>query len=91
METRSAYFLVEPPVCQCFCLKTIETVFSDLTSKPVAMIFSCLVSKLVATVFFGLTSKPMVTVSPGLASKPVVGFLVEPQNQCGGEFFLFGA
>jgi hypothetical protein len=25
-------------------------------------------------------------VSPGLASKPVVGFLVEPQNQCGGGF-----
>jgi hypothetical protein len=25
-------------------------------------------------------------VSPGLASKPVVGFLVEPQNQGGGEF-----
>jgi hypothetical protein len=27
-----------------------------------------------------------VMVSPGLASKPVVGFLVEPQNQCGGGF-----
>jgi hypothetical protein len=25
-------------------------------------------------------------VSPNLASKPVVGFLVEPQNQGGGEF-----
>jgi hypothetical protein len=77
-------------VCQWFCLKIIEIVFSDLTSKPVAMIFSGLVSKPVATVFFGLTSKPMMTVSPGLASKPVVGFLVEPQNQCGEEFFDLG-
>jgi hypothetical protein len=28
----------------------------------------------------------MVMVSPGLTSKLVVGFLVEPQNQGGGEF-----
>jgi hypothetical protein len=34
-----------------------------------------------------LTSKLAVTVSPGLALKPVEGFLVEPQNQGGGEFF----
>jgi hypothetical protein len=33
-----------------------------------------------------LTSKLVATVSSGLASKPVVGFLVEPQNQGGGEF-----
>jgi hypothetical protein len=32
----------------------------------------------------------MATVSPGLASKPVVSFLVEPQNQGGGEFFGLG-
>jgi hypothetical protein len=29
-------------------------------------------------------------VSPGLASKLVVGFLVEPQNQGGGGFFVLG-
>jgi hypothetical protein len=34
----------------------------------------------------GLTSKPAATVSSGLALKLVVGFLVEPQNQGGGEF-----
>jgi hypothetical protein len=39
------------------------------------------------TVFSSLTSKLVVTVSPDLASKPVVSFLVEPQNQSGGEFF----
>jgi hypothetical protein len=37
--------------------------------------------------FFGLVSKLVVTVFRGLASKLVVGFLVEPQNQGGGEFF----
>jgi hypothetical protein len=45
-----------------------------LTSKPAATVFASLASKLVKTVF------------SGLASKPVVGFLVEPQNQGGGEF-----
>jgi hypothetical protein len=39
-----------------------------------------------ATVFPSLASKLVVTVSPGLASKLLVGFLVEPQNQGGGEF-----
>jgi hypothetical protein len=57
-----------------------------LTSKPVATVFSSLASKLVATVSSDLASKPMTTVSLGLASKPVVSFLVEPQNQGGGEF-----
>jgi hypothetical protein len=33
-----------------------------------------------------LSSKLVATVSPGLASKSVVGFLVDPQNQGGGEF-----
>jgi hypothetical protein len=28
----------------------------------------------------------MAMISPDLASKPTVGFLVEPQNQGGGEF-----
>jgi hypothetical protein len=48
--------------------------FPDLASKPVP------------TVSNGLASKSAVTVTSGLASKPVVGFLVEPQNQCGGGF-----
>jgi hypothetical protein len=61
-------------------------VSSGLTSKPTAMIFADLASKTVATVFSILTSKLVSTVSPGLASKPAVGFLVEPQNQCGGGF-----
>jgi hypothetical protein len=38
------------------------------------------------TVFTSLASKLVATVSPGLASKLAVGFLVEPQNQGGGEF-----
>jgi hypothetical protein len=38
------------------------------------------------TVFASLTLKLVVTVSPNLASKPAVGFLVEPQNQCGRGF-----
>jgi hypothetical protein len=45
-------------VCQWFDLKTIETVFSDLTSKLVAVVFFCLASKSVATVFSDLASKP---------------------------------
>jgi hypothetical protein len=77
-------------------------VSSGLASKPAAAVSSGLVSKPAVIVFIGLTSKPMVTVfsslasklvatvSPGLASKPVVGFLVEPQNQGGEEFFGLG-
>jgi hypothetical protein len=42
--------------------------------------------KTTRTVFSSLASKLVATVSPGLASKPVVGFLIEPQNQGGGEF-----
>jgi hypothetical protein len=60
-------------VCEWFGLKITRTVFSGLASKSVA------------TVFSGLVSKPVATVSPDLASKPMVGFLVEPQNQGGGE------
>jgi hypothetical protein len=45
-----------------------------------------LASKPVATVFSSLTSKLVATVSPSLASTLAVGFLVEPQNQCGGGF-----
>jgi hypothetical protein len=65
-------------------------VFTGLTSKPVTTFSSGLTSKPVATVFSSLASKLVVTVSPGLASKPTVGFLVEPQNQGGGEFSDLG-
>jgi hypothetical protein len=85
-------------VCQWFGLKITRTVFTGLASKPVATVSSGLTSKPAMTVFAGLTSKPVatvfsslaskleVTVSPGLASKLVIGFLVHPQNQCGGGF-----
>jgi hypothetical protein len=59
--------------------------FVGLASKPAATVFTGLTSKPVATVFSSLTSKLVATVSPGLASKLMVGFLVEPQNQAGGE------
>jgi hypothetical protein len=55
-------------VCEWFDLKTTRTIFTGLTSKPVATVFSSLTSKLVATV------------SSGLASKSAVDFLFEPQN-----------
>jgi hypothetical protein len=61
-------------VCEWFGLKTTLTVFAGLALKPVATVFSSLASILVKTV------------SPYLASKPAVRFLVEPQNQGGGEF-----
>jgi hypothetical protein len=61
-----------------------------LASKPAATVFAGLTSKPVATVFSSLASKLVVTVSPCLASKPVVCFLVEPQNQGGGEFSGLG-
>jgi hypothetical protein len=64
----------------------VATVFAGLTSKLVATVFAGLVSKPVATVFSSLASKLVARVSPGLTSKPTVGFLVEPQNQGGGEF-----
>jgi hypothetical protein len=57
-----------------------------LPSKPAATIFTGLTSKSVATVFSSLTSKLVATVFSNLVSKPVLGFLVEPQNQCGGGF-----
>jgi hypothetical protein len=65
-------------VCEWFGLKTTRMVFVGLASKPVATVFSSLTSKLVAMV------------SPDLASKSEVGFLVEPQNQGGGEFSSLG-
>jgi hypothetical protein len=63
---------------------------SGLASKPAATVFSSLASKLVVTVFSSLASKLVATVSPGMAQKPVVGFLVEPQNRCGGGFPSLG-
>jgi hypothetical protein len=65
-------------VCQWFSLKITGTVCQ------------CFDLKTTGTVFSGLTSKLAVTVSPGLALKPVEGFLVEPQNQGGGEFSGLG-
>jgi hypothetical protein len=56
----------------------MATVSSGFASKPAAMVLSSLASKFV------------VTVSPGLASKLAVGFLVESQNQGGGEFSGLG-
>jgi hypothetical protein len=73
-----------------FTSKQVATVFSSLVSKLVATIFSSLAPKLVAMVFSSLTSKLVATSSPDLALKPVVGFLVEPQNQGGREFFGLG-
>jgi hypothetical protein len=73
-------------VCEWFGLKTTQTVFTGLASKPVVTVSSGLASKSAATVFSSLASKLVATVSPDLASKPVVDFLVEPQNQGGGGF-----
>jgi hypothetical protein len=70
-----------------FGFKITGTVFFSLASKPVVTVFSGLTSKSVATVLSDLASKLVVTISPDLASKPVMSFLVEPQNQGGGEFF----
>jgi hypothetical protein len=66
--------------------KPAAMVYSGLASKPAATVSSSLTSKPAATVFSSLSSKLVATVSPGLALKPVVGFLTEPQNQCGGGF-----
>jgi hypothetical protein len=70
--------------------KPAVTVFSSLASKPVVAVSSYLASKSAATVFSSLASKLVVTVSPALASKPTVSFLVESQNQGGGEFPSLG-
>jgi hypothetical protein len=83
-------------------LKPVATVSDGLASKPAVMVSGGLASKPAATVSGGLASKPavtvfsslasklVVTVSSDLASKPVVGFLVEPQNHCGGGFPSLG-
>jgi hypothetical protein len=64
----------------------MATVSTGLASKPAVTVFAGLASKPVATVFASLASKLVVTVSHSLVSKPTVGFLVEPQNQCGRGF-----
>jgi hypothetical protein len=74
-------------VCQWFDLKTTGTVFSGLTSKPVAIAFSDLASKPLVMVFSDLASKLVAMVSPNLGSKSVVCFLVDAQNQGGGGVF----
>jgi hypothetical protein len=70
--------------------KPAATVYSGLASKPTTTVSSSLASKPAAMVFSSLSSKLVAMVSPGLDSKPVVGFLVEPQNQCGGGFLGLG-
>jgi hypothetical protein len=66
--------------------KPVATVSSGLASKSAVTVFAGLISKPVVTIFTGLASKSVATVSPDLASKATIGFLVEPQNQGGGEF-----
>jgi hypothetical protein len=58
-------------VCEWFGLRTTQTVFTSLASKPVVTVSSGLASKPAATVSGGLASKPATTVFAGLASKPV--------------------
>jgi hypothetical protein len=70
--------------------KSAVTVSSGLASKPSATVSGGLASKPVVVVFSSLVSKLVATISLGLASKPTVGFLVEPQNQGGGGFSVFG-
>jgi hypothetical protein len=57
-------------VYEWFGLKTTQTVFTGLASKPVATVSDGLASKPAATVFTGLASKLVATVSAGLALKP---------------------
>jgi hypothetical protein len=85
-------------VCEWFDLKTTRTVFAGLASKSVATVSGGLASEPAATVFFGLASKPVTMIFSrlalklvamiflGLALKLAADFLVEPQNQDGGEF-----
>jgi hypothetical protein len=61
-----------------------------LASKPVVTVSGGLASKPIVAVFFSSTSKLVATISPDLVSKSAVGFLVEPQNQGGGEFSGLG-
>jgi hypothetical protein len=66
--------------------KPVATISRGLASKPATTVFSDLASKPVMTIFSNLASKLVVMVSLCLAAKPADGFLVVPQNQCGGLF-----
>jgi hypothetical protein len=69
-------------VCEWFGLKTTQTIYSGLASKPAATVSGDLTSKYVAMVSSGLASKPTATVSDDLASKPAVTvFPFGPQNR----------
>jgi hypothetical protein len=59
-------------VCQWFDLKTTQTVFAGLVSKPVVTVSSGSALKPVATVSCDLSSKPVMTVSADLDLKPAV-------------------
>jgi hypothetical protein len=66
--------------------KPLGRFFAGLATKSVATVSGGLASKPVVTIFSSLISKLVATVSSGFSSKSAVGFLVEPQNQCGGGF-----
>jgi hypothetical protein len=58
-------------VCEWFGLKTTQTVFIGLASKPVATVPGGLTSKSATTVSSGLASKPAAMIFSGLTSKLV--------------------
>jgi hypothetical protein len=58
-------------VCEWFGLKTTQTVFAGLASKPVVTVSTGLASKPATMVSSGLASKPAMMVFGGLASKPI--------------------
>jgi hypothetical protein len=66
--------------------KSKLTVYQWFDLKTTVMVYQWFGLKTTGTVFSGLTLKSVATVSPGLTLKSVVCFLVEPQNQGGGEF-----
>jgi hypothetical protein len=85
--------LASKPVAMVFvgsASKLVATVSSGLASKHAVTVSSSLASKPAAMIFFSLASKLVAMVSLSLTSKLVVGFLVEPQNQGGGEFSGLG-
>jgi hypothetical protein len=61
-------------VCEWFELKTTQTVFTGLNSKPVVTVSGSFASKPTVTVSGGLTSKSVATVFSCLASRPVATF-----------------
>jgi hypothetical protein len=70
-------------LCEWFGLKTTQTVFSGLASKPVVMVFSGLASKPVAQVFrFKLQNQQLRFGDLGIKITATVSWFV-PQNQSG--------